>query len=311
MRGKNVIITGANSGIGKAAAILFAQAGDTVIMACRNIERSKKVQEEIIAQTNNDNVILMELDISSFTSIRRFCEQYKADYTHLDTLVHNAAYFNHGEKYRLSPDQIELTFATNLFGPFLMTNLLLEPLKKSDDARILHASSNIVKQFFDPKWKIDFDEIIGQRMSTKGFSVYKMYAQSKMALVMLTFRMAEEYREHGIKVNALQINGAKMSKETLKKVTSGWRVIARMQNLYFAPPEKTAEIYYQLCTSIDYINITGKLFNDKIEMMTLGQQKPNLSMQIKQLTGNNYYPTYADDKANQEKIWGLCQNVLD
>ncbi|WP_261178467.1 SDR family NAD(P)-dependent oxidoreductase [Anaerobacillus sp. CMMVII] len=93
-----VIITGANSGIGKAAAIKFAKEGYRVIMACRNIERSKNAQEEIIAVSNSGHVELMELDVSSFTSIRHFCSDFKNNYEKLDILIHNAAYFNHGEK---------------------------------------------------------------------------------------------------------------------------------------------------------------------------------------------------------------------
>lgn len=308
--GKIVIITGANSGIGKAAAHLFAKGGHTVIMACRNLEKSQPVQQHIMEDSKNDKVELMELDMGSFASIRQFCTKVKESYERLDILIHNAAYFNHGSKYRLSPDNIELTFATNTFGPFLMTELLLEHLKKSEDARILHASSNIVKHFFDPKRKIDFDRLIGEMKDTKGFSVYNMYSQSKAALVMLTFKMAEEYKEQGIKVNALQINGAKMSKETLQKVTAGWRIIARIQNLYFPPAEKMADIYYHMCTSEEYQNITGKLINDKKEMMTRGVDSPSPLMQVKQLTGNSFYPNYVDQKENQEKIWGLCLDAV-
>ncbi|MBU9711896.1 SDR family NAD(P)-dependent oxidoreductase [Evansella tamaricis] len=305
-----VIITGANSGIGKAAATLFASNGFTVIMACRNLEKSEKVQKKICSETNNPNVKLMELDMSSFTSIQAFSKEFQACYSHLDILIHNAAYFNHGEKYRLSPDNVELTFATNVIGPYLLTDLLLGHLKNADDPRILHASSNIVKQFFDPMWKINFDQIIGEIDNTKGFSVYKMYAHSKMALVMLTFRLAEEWKGEGIKVNALQINGAKMSKETLQKVTTGWRAIARIQNLFFPPPEKMASIYYDMCTSEEFRNISGKLINDKKEVMNPGHLKPNAVMQVKQLTGNAYYPPYADQKENQEQVWYLCQRAL-
>ncbi|MDQ0157591.1 SDR family NAD(P)-dependent oxidoreductase [Robertmurraya andreesenii] len=309
-KGKIVIITGANSGIGKAAAFLFAKGGHTVIMACRNLEKSRPVQQQILEESKNDKVELMELDMGSFASIWKFCSEFKERFERLDILIHNAAYFNHGSKYRLSPDNIELTFATNTFGPFFMTELLLEHLKKSEDARILHASSNIVKHFFDSKRKIDFDRLIGEMKDTRGFSVYDMYCQSKAALVMLTFKMAEEYKEQSIKVNALQINGAKMSKETLQKVTAGWRIIARIQNLFFPPAEKMADIYYNMCTSEEYQNITGKLINDKKEIMTRGVDNPSPLMQVKQLTRNSFYPKYVAQKENQEKIWSLCLEAV-
>lgn len=308
MEQRNVIITGANSGIGKAAAKMFASNGYTVIMACRNIHRSKTVQKEIIEETHNQRVDLMELDISSFQSIYSFCEGYKNRYDHLDILIHNAAYFNHGEKYKQSVDGIELTFATNVFGPFLMTQLLLDPLKKSKDARILNAGSNIIKHYFDPKRKMEYDQLLNESKDSS-FSVYKMYCSSKMALVMLTFKMAEEYRDLGIKVNALQINGAKMSKETLNKVSPTWRWIARIQNLYFQPTEFMAKHYFELCTSNEFKDATGKLFNHKQEVMKRAEDKPSMKMQIKQATGSSYYPILAENPKEIEKLWNLCMDL--
>lgn len=227
-------------------------------------------------KSNNHRVDLMELDVSSFHSIHNFCSAFKQKYDKLDILIHNAAYFNHGEKYQLSSDHIELTFATNTFGPFLMTWLLQDHLKKSSDPRVLNASSSIIKHFFDPKRKIDFDLITGDLEDVPSFSVYKMYAQSKMALLILTFKMAEEFRNDGIKVNALQINGARMSKETLKKFKPGWRMIARIQNLYFPSPEVIANHYFEICTSEKFKNTTGRLFYNKLEEVQPAHENPNL-----------------------------------
>ncbi len=98
MNGKIVIVTGANSGIGRAAAIRFAEEGYKVIMACRCLEKSKKVQQEIIELTKNKDIDLLKLDISSFKSIEDFCSEFKGKYKRLDILIHNAGHFNHGEK---------------------------------------------------------------------------------------------------------------------------------------------------------------------------------------------------------------------
>lgn len=217
MNGKIVIITGANSGIGKAAAFKFAEEGYRLIMACRNMEISTAVQREIIETTKNNEVDLMELDVSSFDSIRNFCTAFKAKYPLLDILIHNAAYLNHGEKeYKLSPDHIELSFATNAFGPTLMTRLLADHLAHSQDPRVLNACTTNIKNFFDPKRTIEFDNLRGELKDTRPYSTYKMYGDSKMALLMLTFKVAEEFKSKGIKVNAIQINRVKLSKETIK-----------------------------------------------------------------------------------------------
>jgi len=126
-----VVVTGANSGIGKETALKFANAGDTVIMACRNLEKSKKIQDEIITASKNDNVFLMQLDMSSFESIKSFADEFVSKFSKLDILINNAAYFNHGEDYRLSADTMEITFATNVAGPFLLIHLLQNQLNTS------------------------------------------------------------------------------------------------------------------------------------------------------------------------------------
>ncbi|SHR97179.1 short-chain dehydrogenase [Mycobacteroides abscessus subsp. abscessus] len=200
MEDKIVIITGANSGIGKAAALKFATEGYRVIMACRNLEISAAVQKEIIHTTKNTHVDLLKLDISSFDSIRTFCATFKDTYPRLDILINNAAYLNHGEKeYKLSPEHIELSFATNTFGPFLLTRLLADYLAKSQDPRVLNACTTNIKNFFNPNRKIEFDNLRGEMRGTRSYSVYKMYGDSKMALLMLTIKMAEELKSQGIK----------------------------------------------------------------------------------------------------------------
>lgn len=304
---KTVIITGANSGIGKEAALKFAKTGWNVIMACRSIERSKKVQNEIIIASKNINVFLKEVDMSSFASICLFCNDFKSQFPKLDVLINNAAYFNHGEEYRLSVDNIELTFATNVVGPFLMTNLLLDHLKKSEDARILNPSSNIIKHFFSLKKEIGFNNLHGITDLKYRHSVYISYRNSKMALLMLTFKMAEKFEHFGIKVNSLQINGARMSKETLKKVKPAWRLIGKIQNLYFPLPEFMAGNYLEICTSEKYRNITGKYFNHKLEIMKVGSENPK----FQDVWGSTYYPVYANRTEIIEKLWSWCLKLTD
>ncbi|MGE7022921.1 SDR family NAD(P)-dependent oxidoreductase [Solibacillus cecembensis] len=310
MKKRNVIITGANSGIGKAATLKFATEGYNVIMACRDLEFSRTVQKEIVELSQNKNIDLIQVDMSSLNSIHTFCSEYKSKYDKVDILIHNAAYINHGEKYQLSPDNIELTFATNVFGPFLMTTLLLDHIKKSDDPRILHASSNIIKHFFDPKTKIIFDNLQGEFKGSRPHSVYKMYCQSKMAFVILTFKMAEMYKDNGIKVNALQINGAKMSKRTLKKVKPWWRPIAWGQNIFFPPTSYMANNYFEICTSNTFHHVSGKLINDKLEIMQVTPNEyPSLFEQVKRVLGSSVYPTYADNNEVMEQLWALSAEL--
>lgn len=306
MNNKIVIITGANSGIGKAAAVRFAKAGYNVVMACRNLEKSEIVRQEIIDMTDNNNIDLMRVDMSSFESIRAFCEEFEVKYDKLDILIHNAGYFGHGERnYQISVDNIELTYATNSFGPFLMTRLLEKKLMKSDDPRVLNASTTNIRHFFDPKRKIELGNLQGEVKNTKPYNSYKMYGDSKMALLLLTFRLARIYKNKGmgIKVNAVQIPAIKMSKETMNKVKSLWRIAARIQNIFSAPQETMADTYFHICTSYEFKNITGKLINDKRQIMKPSHYADTPLQAVKQLFDKNVYPKYADKTENIDNVW--------
>lgn len=310
MKDKIVIITGANSGIGKAATIKFCKEGYTVVMACRNLAKSKYVQDEIIKITNNHNLDLLELDVSSFKSIRTFKNNFINKYNHLDILIHNAGHFKHGEKnYQLSADNIELTFATNTFGPFLLTNLLIDHLLKSNDARVLNACSTNVRHFFDPKREIDLDNLQGEYISKKKYNSYKMYGDSKMALLMLTFKLADHFKNESINFNAIEIPAVKISKDTIKKLKSFWRLAARVQNLFSSTPESMAETYYHICTTKSFDNISGKLINSSRKVMKPSPKSPNPFQAIKQIFDNNVYPRYANNETNIDLIWKLAKKI--
>lgn len=307
MKEKIVIVTGANSGIGRAAAIRFAEEGYKVIMACRNIEKGKRVQQELIKLTKNKGVDLLKLDVASFKSIENFCFEFKKRYKKLDILIHNAGYFKHGERnYQRSSDNIELSFATNTFGPFLMTQLLTDMLKESEDARVLNACTTNIRHFFEPKRKIDFDNLQGEFMDSRPYNSYKMYGDSKMALLILTFKMADRFKKDGIKVNAVQIPAIKMSKETIGKFKSVWRIAALVQNIFSSSPETMANTYFHICNSEEFKDITGKLINDKREIMQSSHYVSRSMQEVKQIFDKGVYPTYADNPDNIERVWNFA-----
>lgn len=309
MNQRTVIITGANSGIGKAAAKKFAEKNHTVIMGCRNLEKSRPVRDQIADLYGNDRVYLEEVDMSSFESIRTFCNNYYEKYEKLDILIHNAAYFNHGAPYKQSPDGIELTFATNVAGPFLMTMLLHDLLTESNDARILHAGSNIIKHFLNPKKEIEFEQIQKVPKNPRSHCVYINYRNSKMALLMLTFRMAKKFSDDGINVYSIQINGATMSKEALMKVKPHWRIIARIQNLFFRSPEFTTNLYLDICTSDRFKNTSGVQLNHKLKIMRPAKVNAGITTDIKQGIGADVFPAYALNDEVSDKVWKICNNL--
>src|ERR1700736_1718231 len=140
MQGKICMVTGANSGIGKATALALAQMGATVVMVCRGRARGEQARSEITTKSRNNAVDLLQADLSSQQSIRQLVGNFHQHYTHLYVLINNAGAAFPGRR-RETVDGLEMTFAVNYLAPFLLTNLLLDMLKASAPARIVNVSS--------------------------------------------------------------------------------------------------------------------------------------------------------------------------
>src|SRR5712691_11824201 len=141
MQGKICLVTGANSGIGKATALALAQMGATVVMLCRDRARGEQARSEITTQSRNNAVDLLLADLSSQQSIRQLVENFQQRYTRLHVLINNAGAAFPGRR-RESVDGLEMTFAVNYLAPFLLTNVLLDMLTASAPARIVNVSSH-------------------------------------------------------------------------------------------------------------------------------------------------------------------------
>ena len=139
MHGKTVIVTGANSGIGKETVLDLAGRGVLVIMACRNLKEAGKAMKEVVEKTGNKNIVVKHLDLSSLKSVQSFAEDIKSNESRLDILIKNAGVFNL-PKLTKTEDSFETTKAANHLGHFLLTNLLLDLLKKSALSRIVVGS---------------------------------------------------------------------------------------------------------------------------------------------------------------------------
>lgn len=137
--GKTVIVTGANTGIGKETAIDLAKRGAKVIIGCRSKERGEKAVIDIKRLSGNEDVHLKMIDLASFKSVRAFAEDILKSEVRLDILVNNAGVFM--MPYSKTKDGFETHFQVNHLGHFLLTNLLLELIKKSAPSRIINVSS--------------------------------------------------------------------------------------------------------------------------------------------------------------------------
>ena len=139
MQGKRCLVTGGTSGLGEVTALALAQMGTELIIVSRREEKCRRTVEMIQDQTGNPTVDYFRADLSSQKEIRALAAAIKNKYDRLDVLVNNAGGFFWGRQE--SVDGIEMTFALNHLGYFLLTNLLLEILDKSPSARIVNTSS--------------------------------------------------------------------------------------------------------------------------------------------------------------------------
>jgi NAD(P)-dependent dehydrogenase (short-subunit alcohol dehydrogenase family) len=190
-----VLVTGATDGLGKALAGGLAGAGATVLLHGRDQERGERTLAELRAQTRNETLRWYRADLSSLAEVRGLAEHVAAEHERLDVLVNNAGIGTTlpGDGARLeSKDGHELRFAVNYLAPFLLTRLLQPLLVSSAPARIVNVSSA-------GQAPIDFDDV----MLEHRYDGVQAYCQSKLALVMLTFDLAEELSESGVTANSL------------------------------------------------------------------------------------------------------------
>lgn len=252
------IVTGSNSGIGKAAARGLARLGAIVVMVCRDLHRGEAACREIVSDTGHRTIDVMLCDLSSQTSIRRFVADFKAKYPRLDVLINNAANFDHRlRRPALNEDGIEVIFATNHLGPFLMTNLLLNTLKASAPSRVLNVSSKGLVAF--PRLSIEFDNLSGERK----FSVTHAYYHSKLAQVMFTYDLAQRLQGTGVTVNCIRVTNVKLDKGRYEYVPRLLRYLYEIKRSLAITPEQMAEAYVYLAASPDVEGVTGKLFDEK------------------------------------------------
>ena len=183
LTGKTVIITGANTGIGLETAVDLAKRGARVILACRNVAKGKAAEAEVKERSKSDDVVFSKLDLSSLQSVREFSERTLEEESHIDILLNNGGVMI--PPYSTTEDGFELQFGVNHLGHFLLTNLLLERMKKAPAGRIITVSS-----LAHIGGKINFDDL----QSKQSYSRIGAYAQSKLANIIFTKSLAKMLR---------------------------------------------------------------------------------------------------------------------
>ncbi|KAM6950765.1 retinol dehydrogenase 13-like [Lycodopsis pacificus] len=190
--GKTVLITGANTGIGKETALDMAKRGARVILACRDITRACIAADEIRQQSGNGNVVVKKLDLTSLRSVRELARDVQENEQRLDILINNAGVMM-CPKWK-TEDGFEMQFGVNHLGHFLLTNCLLDLLKKSTPSRIV-----IVSSLAHEKGSIKFDDI----NLDKDYHREESYRQSKLANVLFCRELASRMQDTGVTVYSL------------------------------------------------------------------------------------------------------------
>uniref|UniRef100_G3ND05 Si:dkey-94e7.2 n=1 Tax=Gasterosteus aculeatus TaxID=69293 RepID=G3ND05_GASAC len=194
--GKTVIITGANTGIGKETARDLARRGARIVMACRDLERAEEARTDILEDTGNENVVIRKLDLSDTKSIRVFAELINKEEKQVNILVNNAGVMMC--PYSKTVDGFEMQLGVNHLGHLLLTYLLLDLIKRSAPARIV-----VVASVAHTWTGIRLDDINSER----SYDTMKAYGQSKLANVLFARSLAKllqvDYQGTGVSVFSL------------------------------------------------------------------------------------------------------------
>jgi NAD(P)-dependent dehydrogenase (short-subunit alcohol dehydrogenase family) len=253
MAGKTCVITGANTGIGRATAEELARQGATVVMICRSRERGEAARAEIAKATGNQSVELVLADLAEMKDVRRAADEIKAKHAKIHVLINNAAVFL--PRREVTSDGLEKTFATNYLSHFLLTHLLLDALKKGAPSRVINVATKTTGL------KMNLDDL----QLTKGYSIMNAVGPTKLGLILFTQELATRLQGTGVTVNALHPGLVKTP--LLDDVP--W-LMRTLFHLFSGSPQKGARTPVYLATSPDVAGVSGKLFADCKEVKAGG-----------------------------------------
>ena len=253
LTGKTAVVTGASSGIGKEIARGLARQGATLILACRNAGKAKGVLDELVQDSGNQNLSVMSLDVASLASVRAFAKDFLEAHPTLDILVNNAGGWS--MERGSSSDGMELTWATNVVGPELLTRLLLPALKAAGKGRIVNLSSTVAGG-------LDMDDV---EYKTRKFSGFSAYSRTKQANRMLTWALADELGPAGVTVNAMSPG---LVKTDLNRAIHGPMkfFFSIMLPLMGKTPAQGADTALWLAGSPELAGVTGKFYENRKEI---------------------------------------------
>ncbi|XP_008822417.1 retinol dehydrogenase 14 [Nannospalax galili] len=263
MHGKTVVITGANSGLGRATAAELLRLGARVIMGCRDRARAEEAAGQLLRELRQSGspepdagaggeLVVKELDLASLSSVRAFCGELLQEESRLDVLINNAGVFQC--PYMKTEDGFEMQFGVNHLGHFLLTNLLLGLLKSSAPSRIVVVSSKLYKY-----GDINFEDLNSEQSYNKSFC----YSRSKLANILFSRELARRLEGTNVTVNVLHPG---IVRTNLGRHIHIPLLVRPLFNLvswaFFKTPLEGAQTSIYLASSPEVEGVSGRYFGD-------------------------------------------------
>jgi NAD(P)-dependent dehydrogenase (short-subunit alcohol dehydrogenase family) len=278
MRGRVCLVTGANRGLGKATALGLARQGATVVILGRDAMRVALASDEVRRESGNADVSYLVLDLGSLASVRKAADEVARRYSAIHVLVNNAGV--NLSRRAVSPDGLEMTFAVNHLGPFLLTNLLLPLLRAGEPSRIVNVTS-----WFERFGRIDFDDIRGTH---RRYGPLRAYYQSKLANALFTYELAERLAGTGITVNC--VDPGLVATDLLRdRVWWNPRWLQPLWRTLLLSPDRSARAAIYAASSPDAASVTGRCFG--------------VSGRPKRTSRRSY------DPATRERLWRVSADL--
>jgi NAD(P)-dependent dehydrogenase (short-subunit alcohol dehydrogenase family) len=269
MKGKICLVTGASSGIGMATCAALSEIGAVVVMTCRDEARGRAARAKVVSKNRNQPADLMLADLSSPASVRGLAAEFSAKYPKLDLLVNDAATFV--SKRFVTPDGLELMFATNYLGPFLLTLLLIPQLEAASPSRVINVSA-------PSSIKPDFDDLQGER----AFGAIGAFGASKAANLLFTYALARKLEGRGVTVNAYHPGIVRT--RLVRGAPAAVRAITSVLNVFMGVSAKRASRgLVHLASSADFEGTTGAVIHD----------------------GKTVRAPFSDDIEAQDRLWRI------
>ena len=245
MKGKTVVITGGNSGIGRVTATEIAKLGAQVVIVCRNEQKAKAVQEDINALTGLNNCDLFVCDFSSQASIKKFAQEFRQKYDKVDVLINNAGAII-GER-QVNEEGQEMMFATNHLGYFLVTHYLLDLLKKPEKARIINVAS-LAHRFTGMRWN--------DLQAEQFFNSWLQYGHTKLMNILFNKKISK-YLKNNTNITANCLHPGNINSNFGRSGNSIMKLLMENFGFVLTSAEKGAQTTIYLATSPEVQNKTG------------------------------------------------------